>query len=52
MCELLFTADPAQKAILGDKVCSADDLTGDFFGADCAAQSIFDDANAAGGGAP
>ena len=50
MCELHFTAYPAQESIPGDQVGSADDLAGDLFGPDRTAQGIFTDVDAAGRG--
>ena len=50
MCELRFTAYPAQESLPGDQVGSADDLAGDVFGPDRAAQGVFTDVDAAGRG--
>ena len=50
MCELHFAAYPAQESIPGDEISSADDLTRDLFGPDCAAQGVFTDVDAAGRG--
>ena len=50
MCELRFTAYPTQESLPGDEVSSADDLAGDLFGPDRAAQGVFTDVDAAGRG--
>ena len=50
MCELHFAAYPAQESLPGDEISSADDFTGDLFGPDRAAQGVFADVAAAGGG--
>ena len=50
MCGLLFAVDPAQEAVPGNQVGSADDLAGQLPGADGTAQGVLADVDAGGVG--